>query len=76
MRASIIRGKIKEKELTQETLAEMLGMSANSLSRKLNGKREFTISEASAVSEILGIENPNDVFFAQTPKYATSKEVS
>lgn len=63
MQANLIKAKMAEKNMRQFELADELGMSANSLSRKLSGKREFTIAEATAMCEILGLSNPADIFF-------------
>lgn len=40
---------------TQKELAEKLGISENSVSKKINGKRSFNIDEACAVCEALNI---------------------
>ena len=41
LKAAIIRN-----GMTQEQLAEMIGLTPNSISRKINGKNEFTLGEA------------------------------
>ena len=63
MNANIIRGKIAERGLTQQKLAEKTGISENSLSRKLSGKRDFRLEEVKRICAILGIENPSPYFF-------------
>lgn len=59
-----IKGKIVEHGLSQAKVAQLLGISTNSLNSKLNGKVEFTICEATNLIEILNISDPIDVFFA------------
>ena len=39
------------------------GISENSLSRKLSGKRDFRLEEVKRICAILGIENPSPYFF-------------
>lgn len=62
MEANKIRAKIKEYGLNQNSVAEKIGISANSLSRKLCGKQDFTLTEVVALCEVLKIENPQEVF--------------
>lgn len=47
-----------------KTTAQLLGISANTFSRKLHGKAEFTLAEASILVNELGIGDPGPVFFA------------
>lgn len=63
MNANLLRGKIAEEGLTQSRLAKAIGISENSLSRKLLGKREFRLSEVVDICNILNIENPEKIFF-------------
>lgn len=63
MNANLIRGKIAETGLTQEKVAELAGMCSNSLSRKLNGKRDFKLAEVNALCSVLGIVDPAPYFF-------------
>lgn len=64
MNANLIRGKIVEAGLTQGELALKIGISSNSLSRKLTGKREFRLDEVCKICEALNIDNPAPYFFA------------
>jgi len=66
MNANLLRGKIKEKGYTQTQCAELVGMSANSLSRKLNGEREFTVEEAVRLCRVLEITDPASIFFSDS----------
>ena len=44
---------LKEAGLTQGQLAERVGMHINSMSLKVNGKREFTVSELIRIADEL-----------------------
>lgn len=63
MNYNLLRGKIVEKGLTQACLAERIGISKNSMSRKLLGKRDFKLFEVSKICNVLDINNPEDIFF-------------
>lgn len=63
MNTTLIKIKMVENNLTQGQLAEKIGMSQNSLSRKFLKKREFTVLEATKICKVLGIENPGEIFF-------------
>lgn len=56
MRLNLLKGKIVENELTLAKLAPRLKMSAPSLSKKLNGKADFTLTEIRDACVELGIE--------------------
>lgn len=64
MNTNLLRAKMVEKGLTQKELAAAIGLSENSVSRKLTGKRDFSIQEALKICEVLSLENPNEIFFA------------
>lgn len=51
----LLKDKISEKELTQETLAPKLNMSRTSLNLKLNSKSNFTQTEIKVMAELLNI---------------------
>lgn len=63
MNVNILKGKMAEKGMTQAQLAQKIGISENSLSRKLLGKREFRLSEAVDICIALDIEDPAGIFF-------------
>lgn len=63
MNVNRLRAKITERGETQKSVAAALGISENSLSRKLNGSREFKLSEALKICGFLHIENPSEIFF-------------
>ena len=62
MNANLLKGKMAEKGVNQKELAKAIGISINSMSRKLSGKREFQLSEAVAISDFLQLENPGEIF--------------
>ena len=50
-----LRGRIREKFMTQEAFAEAMGMNTVSLSQRLNGKLEWKSSEIAKACEVLEI---------------------
>lgn len=50
-----LRGKIREAQLTNSGLAQLIGISATSLSNKLNGKVDFTLTEIRKILIALNI---------------------
>lgn len=65
MNANKIRGKIIERGMTQGEVAKIIGISANSLSRKLLGKRDFLLSEVIALCSVLEFDNPQEIFLEE-----------
>ena len=57
-----------KKGKTQAEVARAIGISGNSMSRKLLGKREFRLSEVCKLCDYLDIQNPREIFFSQ-PSY-------
>ena len=57
MRANVLKGKIVEAGYTQQTLAQAMNMSKNTLSRKLNGKTAFNTDEVVRLCALLSIED-------------------
>ena len=51
-----VDGILKEKGMTEAALASKMGISRQSLSLKLKGKRSLLFSEAISMTESLGIE--------------------
>lgn len=62
MNANLIKAKMKEKGVTQAEVAKMIGISTNSLSRKMLGKRDFKLSEVRMLCDALSIENRAEIF--------------
>ena len=63
MNTNILKGRMVEKGFTQEKLAEAVGISTNSMSRKLLGERQFRLGEVVKICEVLEIDDPRDIFF-------------
>ena len=55
MQTTKLKSRIVEAGYTQRTLADELGMSANSLGRKINGKAIFNTEEVIRICDKLGI---------------------
>lgn len=55
MNTNALRGKMAERRKTQRLIAKELGITPQTLSRKLAGKRQFTVEEASKLCEVLGL---------------------
>lgn len=69
-------GKMAERGMTQRALAEVLGCAENTLSDKLNGKREFRLDEASRICDVLDIADPGEraaIFLPDRPKNGTEE---
>ena len=58
-----LKGRIREKGLTQVELAKMVGMSPSVMNQKLNNKSDFTLMETFVIAKVLGIDDINAYFF-------------
>lgn len=58
MKKALFKRYLKLSGYTQTKLAAEVGMSNNSMSRKLLGKREFTAKEWLVICKLLKIEDP------------------
>jgi len=58
-----LKGKIKEKGMTQVELAKRVGISPSVMNQKLNNKSDFTLMESFVIAKILGIDDMNAYFF-------------
>lgn len=56
----------KAKQVTLQELAEALGLTRQGLSKKIENRSEFRVSEVSKLSEILGLseQQKQAIFFA------------
>ena len=61
-----LRGKIVEKRMSVEKVAEAIGLDVSTLYRKLKYSDKLTIGEASKISKVLELTaaEVNDIFFA------------
>lgn len=66
MDMQMLKGKIVEKGMNVETVAERIGVERSSMYRKLNNFEKITIGEASRMKDVLGLSNEEAVtiFFA------------
>lgn len=55
----------KAKQVTLQELAEALGLTRQGLSKKIENRSEFRVSEVSKLSEILGLseQQKQEIFF-------------
>lgn len=62
-----LRAAITRKGMTQEQVAEALGITTATLNYKINNKREFKTSEVKALVDLLEIkkEDIDKIFFCQ-----------
>lgn len=63
MKYGKLKGVMRERGITQEDLAKVLGRTPQSVNAKLNGRGNFTVPEAQIISEYLEIKNPAEIFF-------------
>lgn len=61
---NLIKAKMQEHKLTNAQVADMLGISSQSFSYKLNNRVEFKASEIIKLCDILKIEDKESYFFA------------
>lgn len=54
---------MRENNVTQQELADKLGISVQSFNSKINGRTAFTIPEAIGIIGFLNIGNPEEIFF-------------
>lgn len=55
MNANLLRSKIAERGMTQGMLAKAIGVSQNTLSKKMIGRRDFTAGEILKICDALNI---------------------
>lgn len=72
---SKLKGILVEKNITQQELAQILQISVSTLNFKINGKSDFSVTEAKRVSNLLG-KTIEEIFIAnENNKMKTSKNV-
>lgn len=57
--------KMAEKKISVGQMSKLLKMSRSAFYRKTHDISEFTLGECERIVEILGIENPVEIFFQQ-----------
>lgn len=65
MKLNLLKGKIVEKGMNVETLAEKIGIDRSSMYRKLNNFEKITIGEAQKIKDVLELsdEQARTIFF-------------
>jgi len=67
MNTNLLKGKIKELAMTQESAAQKIGMSVSRFNAKLNetGGAEFSLGEIKALKDLFGLqpEQIDQIFF-------------
>ncbi len=58
-----LRGRMREKKVSQSSLASHLGITLHSYNAKINGRTQFTIFEATRIADYLDLSNPCEYFF-------------
>lgn len=67
-----LKGKMREKNISQEKLADHLGITVQALNAKLNGRSTFTLGGGSYNNGISSPGRSAGYFFSpKCPKYAT-----
>ena len=59
---SKLKALLFERKIPQFKIAMKLGINSKTMSKKMNGKADFTYSEVFLICKMLSIENPFDVF--------------
>lgn len=63
--ANLLKAELLIKGISTDELAKTLEINKSTLSKRINGKSEWTLSELQKVGEILGVEKMNHIFFGQ-----------
>ena len=65
MKLNLLKGKIVERGMNVETLAEKIGIDRSSMYRKLNNFEKITIGEAQKIKDVLELsdEQARTIFF-------------
>lgn len=68
MNGSVLKGKMREKDLTQEAVATKIGLSLSRFNAKLNntGGAEFSLGEIRALKELFSLDSiqTDQIFFS------------
>ena len=72
---SKLKGILVEKNITQQELAQILKISVSALNFKINGKSDFSVTEAKRVSNILGKTIEEIFIINEIKKMKTSKNI-
>lgn len=61
-----LEAELARKQISRKELAEMLGLTATTLSFKLNGKSELSLTECVEIKKLLKIDKPIEYLFEQS----------
>lgn len=62
---NLFNAKLAEANITKAELAQKMGIDPSTLSRKLQKDGDFSREEINKLIEILKIDNPKEIFFAE-----------
>lgn len=65
MNKALLEYEMKKCNITADELCKQLGMSRSAFYRKCNGISEFTLGEIKQIVNILCLESPMAIFFAE-----------
>lgn len=57
MKNKELLAEMKRADKTQQQMADAIGISTGTFSKKVNGQRDFTLSEVKAIKRVLGIDD-------------------
>ena len=64
-----LKGKMREKNISQGEMAVFLNISVQTFNAKINNRTQFTLEEAIKMTSILKLDDPIDIFFtSNVPK--------
>jgi DNA-binding XRE family transcriptional regulator len=58
MQMNLFKDEMAKKHITQDILAHGIGISVNSVNRKLNKKSDWTLGEWLRACELVGVDDP------------------
>lgn len=67
-----LEAELARKQISRKEIAEKLGITATTLSFKLNGKSELSLAECVEIKRLLDTEEPLDYLFAQDEAQGTA----
>lgn len=66
MNTALLEYEMKRCNISTEEMCKRLDISRSAFYRKCNNKSEFTLGEIKLIVEILKLESPMDIFFADS----------
>ncbi len=65
-RLNVLKGKMREKGETYASCAKEIGISTTSFCEKINGKRKFSVEEASLIARYLKLSDQEKIYIFLT----------